>query len=252
MDYRLDEIDRRIIFHLTRDARGVSAPEIADEVDVSAGTIRNRIRQLEDNGIIRGYHADVDYERVDGRIVNLFMANAPVSDREQLARAVLEVPGVVNVRELMSGRENLQITAVGDDTNDITRIAREIAELGIDIEDEALVQREHFHPYHQFGPDERAARTTLTDFRRLAGGAEVVDLTIVKESPVVGKSLKEIVGEGILEEEALVVAIERGDQIITPKGGTVIESGDVITVFSRDGIDGDTIRALTGRRTVAS
>lgn len=251
MSYRIDEIDRRVIYHLTRDARGVSAPEIADEVDVSAGTIRNRIRQLEDNGIIRGYHADIDYERVEGRIVNLFMGNAPVADREDLARKVLDVSGVVNVTELMSGRENLQITAVGNDTNDITRIAREISELGIDIQDEALVQREYFHPYHPFGPDERATRTMLTDFRRLAGGAEVVDLTIVDGSPVVGKSLEVIGREGILEEDALVVAIERGDRIITPKGGTVIEAGDVITVFSRNGVEGDTIRALTGDRKLA-
>lgn len=251
MSYRVDEIDRRILYHLARDARGVSAPDIADEVDVSAGTIRNRIRQLEDSGIIRGYHADVDYERVEGRIVNLFMTNVPIPERERLARTVLSVSGVVNVRELMSGRENLQITAVGSDTNDITRIAREISELGIDIEDEALVQREYFHPFHQFGPDEGPSRTTLTDFRRLAGGAEVVDLTIVSSSPAVGLTLKEIVEEGILEEDALVVAIERGNRIITPKGETTLEAGDVITVFSREGIESETIRTFTGGRKAA-
>ena len=32
MDYRLDEIDRRIIFELMRDARNTSAPTIADAV----------------------------------------------------------------------------------------------------------------------------------------------------------------------------------------------------------------------------
>lgn len=251
MSYRVDEIDRRIIYHLTRDARGVSAPEIASDVDVSAGTIRNRIRQLEDNGIIRGYHADVDYERVDGRIVNVFMCNTPVADREQLARDVLEVSGVVNVRELVSGRENLHVTVVGNDTNDISRIAREMSELGVDIEDEALVEREYFHPYHQFGPNERSGMASMTDFRRLAGGAEVVDLTIVNDAPVVGRSLKEIVSDGLLEDDALVVAIEREDGIITPKGETVIEQGDVITVFSRNGIDGDTVRAFTGERRLA-
>lgn len=244
MPYRVDEIDRRILFHLTRDARGVSAPDIADEVDVSAGTIRNRIRQLEDNGIIRGYHADIDYERVDGRLVNLFLGNTPVADREQLAREALDIQGVVNVRELMSGRVNLHITVVGNDTNDISRIEREISELGIDIEDEALVQTEYFHPYHPFGPDE-SGRTPMTDFRRLGGGAEVIDLTVVADSPVVGNTLEAIVADGILDDDALVVAIERGDQVITPRGDSVVEAGDVVSIFSKDGIPSDSIRAFT-------
>lgn len=251
MSYRVDEIDRRVLFHLTRDARGISAPDIAAEVDVSAGTIRNRIRQLEDNGIIRGYHADIDYERVDGRIVNVFMCNTPVGKREESARKVLEVRGVVNVRELMSGRENLHITVVGTDTNDISRIAREISELEIDIEDEALVQREFFHPYHPFGPEEGGGRTTMTDFRRLGGGAEVIDLTVAADSSVVGKPLKDIVEAGELAEDALVVAIERGDRVITPNGDTEVKPGDVVTVFSKDGIDRESIRAFTDERTPA-
>lgn len=72
MDPQLDEIDKRIRFHLTRDARRTSAPDIAGEVHVSAGTIRNRIRQLEEREIIRGYHAHVDYERGAGLLTNLF------------------------------------------------------------------------------------------------------------------------------------------------------------------------------------
>ncbi|WP_239640386.1 AsnC family transcriptional regulator [Halogeometricum pallidum] len=44
---RLDEVDKRILYYLARDARNVSAPMVAEEASVSAGTIRNRINQLE-------------------------------------------------------------------------------------------------------------------------------------------------------------------------------------------------------------
>ena len=54
MANRLDEIDRRVLYHLAADARDTSAPAIAEEVNVSAGTIRNRIRQLEADGTIKG------------------------------------------------------------------------------------------------------------------------------------------------------------------------------------------------------
>jgi DNA-binding Lrp family transcriptional regulator len=126
MEHRLDEVDRRILYRLMEDARDTSAPDIAEEVNVSAGTIRNRIHRLEDLGIIRGYHAGVDFELAAGKLTNLFVCSAPVSDREKFAKQVLEIPGVVDVRELMAGQRNLHVTAVGDDMNDITRISRAV------------------------------------------------------------------------------------------------------------------------------
>lgn len=52
MQARLDDIDRRILYYLRVDARNTTAPMIAEEVDVSAATIRNRINQLEEKGVI--------------------------------------------------------------------------------------------------------------------------------------------------------------------------------------------------------
>lgn len=246
MDRRIDRVDERILFHLSRNARDTSAPTIAEETDVSAGTIRNRIRQLESSGVIRGYHADVDYERLGGRFRNLFMCTTAVPDRERLARRALDISGVVNVRELMAGRGNLHVTAVGTDTDDMTRIARELSNLGLDIEDEALVQREDYHAYHPFGPESGDARSTMTDFRRLAGGTEVVDVTVVGGSSVHGRTIQQAVDDGLLDETALVVAIEREDQVITPRGQTTFEAGDLVTIFSGDGVSAESLRAFGG------
>lgn len=246
MDYRVDEIDRRILYHLVRDARNTSAPTIAEEVDVSPGTIRNRIRQLEDAGIVRGYHADVDYERVEGRLTNIFMCTVPIPERERLAHRALDVHGVVNVRELLAGRRNLHVTAVATDSDDLTRVARELSELGAEIEEENLIQTEHFHPYHEFGPENGRESPSMTDVMALAGDAEVVELTVGRDSPIVGLSLVEADSEGVLGDDVLVVAVERGENMLTPKGDTVIRAGDVVTIFSRNGHPSATIDALTG------
>jgi len=37
--------------------------DVADEVDVSASTVRNRIRKLEDADILMGYRPEVNYEK---------------------------------------------------------------------------------------------------------------------------------------------------------------------------------------------
>lgn len=243
MSVRLDEVDRRIVHALMADARDTSAPMIADEVGVSPATIRNRIRQLEDDGVISGYHANVDFERANGRLTNLFMCNAPVADRERLARKVRVIAGVVNVRELMTGRRNLHVLAVGEDTEDLRRIAREIANLGIDIQDEDLVQSEHFQTYQPFGPDEESP-AALSDFVSLSGGAEVVEVTVPIDAPITGMTLEEAGREGLLEDELLVVTIERDDDVVTPKGATEIRADDLVTLLSRESVSESALDAF--------
>lgn len=244
MSRRLDEIDRRIIYALQQDARNISAPMVADEMDVSPGTIRNRIDQLEDASIIKGYHADIDYERCESRLTNLFVCNTSASERENLARKALTVPGVVNVRELRTGRGNLQIKAVGEEMSDLTRIAHQLSKLGLEIEDEDLIQEEYFTPYEPFGPDGASKQGAMTDMLSLSGGAEVVDVTVSPNAPIVETTLRDANEQSLLDEAVLIIAIERGDEMITPKGDTVIRSGDLISVFSRNGVPESTLDAF--------
>lgn len=246
MSYRIDEIDKRILYHLAADARNTSAPMIAEEVDVTSATIRHRIRQMEEAGIIRGYHTDIDYERTDGRIVNQFTCTVPVEDRRRLAKEALQVSGVVNVRKLMAGRENLVVTAVGTDTDDITRIARDLSNLDpdLDLEREDIVQDELFHPYHPFSPDNGHARQSLADVQNLTGGAEVIEFTVPADAAITGKTLEEAKEMDIIDDESLVISVERGDTVLTPKGDTVVETGDVITLFSPEAVPPETVEAF--------
>lgn len=244
MSYRIDEIDKRILYHLAADARNTTAPTIAEEVDVTPATIRHRIRQMEEAGIIEGYHADIDYERTDGRIVNQFTCTVPVEDRPRLAREALQVSGVVHVRKLMAGRENLVVTAVGTGTDDITRIARELSNLGLELEREDIVQDEEFQPYRPFGPDDDGARKSLADVQSLTGGAEVVEFTVPEDAAITGMTLEEANESGIIDDDSLVISIERGDAVLTPKGDTVIEAGDVVTLFAPESVSEGTVDAF--------
>lgn len=50
--YELDEVDRGILYLLQKDARHNTNKEIGDAVGVSPGTVRNRIENLEEAGVI--------------------------------------------------------------------------------------------------------------------------------------------------------------------------------------------------------
>lgn len=236
MNSQLDEIDKRILHALVADARNTSAPMIAEEVEVSPATIRNRITELEDAGIITGYHATVDYEQCEGRLMNLFTCQTPVSERSERAQQVFQIPGVIHVRELRTGKGNLQVKAVARDTSDLTRIANQLDKLGLDIQDESLIEDEHVSPYQPFGANSDVEMESLADFTSLAGDAEVAEVTVPSDAPITNTTLKDANDHGLLPDEVLIIAIEREGEILTPNGDTEILAEDVVSIFSRGGI----------------
>jgi len=56
---RLDPIDRKILAELQADGRMTNV-ELARRVGISAPPCLRRVRTLEEQGFIRGYHADID------------------------------------------------------------------------------------------------------------------------------------------------------------------------------------------------
>lgn len=55
----VDETDIEIVKKLEEDGRA-SFREIAEDLDVSEGTVYNRVRRMEENGIIKGFSARSD------------------------------------------------------------------------------------------------------------------------------------------------------------------------------------------------
>ncbi|MFB6280805.1 MAG: Lrp/AsnC family transcriptional regulator [Haloferacaceae archaeon] len=146
----LDDLDRHIVHELQAEARHTSSSDIAERVDVSASTVRNRIARLEESGVIRGYHADVDYERAGFQLYTLIVCTAPIPEREELARAALEVSGVVGVQEVMTGDQNVHVSVVGRNGDDLSRIGRELDDVGLQVVDEDIIRNQYVHPYHEF------------------------------------------------------------------------------------------------------
>lgn len=146
----LDEVDRGILHMLQQDARGTTAQEIADTVGVSASTVRNRIENLEASGVIKGYMPEIDYEAANLPLRVLFICNASPTRRSELAEAVLGVQGVIDVREMMTGRRNIHVEVVGTSASDVTRITDAIHELGLEIESSELLKQRRIQPFNHF------------------------------------------------------------------------------------------------------
>jgi DNA-binding Lrp family transcriptional regulator len=149
----LDELDKAIIYRLQGNARKTSASTIAEEMGVAASTVRNRIGRLEEAGVISGYGLEVDYEAAGFQLHTLIVCTAPIPNRERLAREALQVDGVVAVREIMTGNGNLHVEVVGRDSDDLSRIGRELDALGLEVVEEDIIRNEYVHAYEGFAPD---------------------------------------------------------------------------------------------------
>ncbi len=152
-EYELDETDREILYALQEDARNLSSGDIAERTDTSSSTVRKRIQRLESESVVKGYSADVDYQESGFPLRMLLFCTAPIPERGNLIEDVLDIPGVVSVQELVTGEQNLLVTAVGETDSDITPVAQALLDMGLSVVDEVLVRSHETTPFEGFSSE---------------------------------------------------------------------------------------------------
>lgn len=141
--YKLDDVDRGVLKALQRDARHTTAKEIAADVDVSPSTVRNRIANMEDQGVIVGYRPVIDYERAGYPLRMLFVATTPAAERSRVAERLTAIDGVVEVRETATGHRNLVIEVVAPNTRALDATAGELDTLPLELIEADVVVGHH-------------------------------------------------------------------------------------------------------------
>lgn len=145
----LDAVDYAILYHLQQDGRK-SITDISDAVNVSDNTVRNRIQDLEDEQVIQGYQVNINYDEADIQHHYLFVCSARVSEREELAKEARQHSGVTEVITLMTGKHNIYVIGVGNEKDDMTNLAYDIDEMGLEIEREHLIRAHDRQPFDGF------------------------------------------------------------------------------------------------------
>ena len=94
-DYKLDEMDRKILSFLVKDAR-MPFLEIARECGVSGAAIHQRVRKLEDLGIITGFSAMVKPTALGFPVCAFIMMNISEANKyNDVVAALKKIPEVV-------------------------------------------------------------------------------------------------------------------------------------------------------------
>ncbi len=98
-----DAIDLQIIDALQEHGR-ISHAKLADQVGLSAPSVIERVKKLEDSGIITGYHASVDARKL-GKDVTAFIGVSIGDPRsiEQFEETLARMPDVLECHHVTGG-----------------------------------------------------------------------------------------------------------------------------------------------------
>jgi DNA-binding Lrp family transcriptional regulator len=121
-----DAIDRKIMRELVQDAR-LSQLVLAERVGLSPTACARRLHQLEKNGVIRGYSADIDAAELGFMMtvwVHITLDRQNEDALSAFEREISRCPDVVSCH-LMSGNDDYLVQVQARDMQDYERIHKQ-------------------------------------------------------------------------------------------------------------------------------
>lgn len=98
--YTLDNIDHEILRILQENAR-INNVEISRQLGMVPSAILERIKKLENKGVITGYHARIDPQAVDKALLSfIFIKTQDIIGEQTVAHLLAEIPEVLEVHDI--------------------------------------------------------------------------------------------------------------------------------------------------------
>lgn len=95
----LSESDKKILENLLEDAR-FSSRQIAKKIGVSVGTVLSRIKKMEDKGLIKGYSAILDQEKLGYQLTVLTEITVSKGKLIEIENKIAKHPNVLGVYDI--------------------------------------------------------------------------------------------------------------------------------------------------------
>ena len=118
----IDDIDKQIVNIVQQDGR-ISNAEIARQVGLAASAVLERIRKLEERGVIQGYFASIDPKEVGfGLVAFVFVRTNECGDGTD--ELLAKIPEVLEVHDV-AGEDSYLLKVRATDPEDLARLLRE-------------------------------------------------------------------------------------------------------------------------------
>jgi len=121
MNIKLDETDKEILKQLQTDGRK-SYRQIAKELDLSVGTITNRIQKLQNNKIIKGFQLELDYQKLGYNIETIIELEA----KESIDNLLKQYPNNIITALKTTGKYDMLLITRFKDTTELNTFLKKI------------------------------------------------------------------------------------------------------------------------------
>lgn len=126
--FELDRVDAGILRVLQANGRQ-SVADVARSINMSHSATAERIRRLEQAGVITGYGAQVDPERLGFTIMAFLRLRYPSSAYEPLHKLLADLPEVIEAHHV-TGDDCFVMKVVATDMRHLERVSGRIGALG--------------------------------------------------------------------------------------------------------------------------
>jgi len=127
MTYSLDRLDKEILKILQEDGR-ISYSKIAQMLDMSESTIHMRIKRLRELGILRGFYADIDMEKIGLKVLAFVQLKADPKKYEQVLNVLKEMKEVAEIYDV-TGEYYALVKVVVPSNEDLAKVLDAIGKL---------------------------------------------------------------------------------------------------------------------------
>ncbi|WP_018152633.1 Lrp/AsnC family transcriptional regulator [Leeia oryzae] len=121
----LDRLDLRLLQEIQQDARLTTA-ELAERISLSASPCWRRLKRLEEEGVVEGYHARLNAEQLGWGVtafVHIMMENHSAELCTQFEETVRHIPEVISCHNI-SGQYDFLLQIVARDLQSFGEFAR--------------------------------------------------------------------------------------------------------------------------------
>jgi Lrp/AsnC family leucine-responsive transcriptional regulator len=128
VDFSLDRTDWRLLFELQRDGRA-SYADLARAVAMSASAVAERVRRLEEAGVIASYRAVVDPERVGLTVMAFVRLRYPTGNYRPFHAMLDTTPEIVEAHHV-TGEDCFVLKVLARSMRHLEEVTGRIAGLG--------------------------------------------------------------------------------------------------------------------------
>jgi Lrp/AsnC family transcriptional regulator, leucine-responsive regulatory protein len=166
---QIDSIDERILAELQANGR-LTMKALAERVGLSSPAMIERVRRLEDRGVIAGYRAIVAPDALGRPVTALIQVRVTGSQADEFRQAVVDNPAVVECHRT-TGHFTYLVKVHVADTHALEEVVDSLSETGADCEIAIVLSSPV--SWREVTPPAGAPQTRARLSRRRRRGAEI-------------------------------------------------------------------------------